>query len=65
MSYYHFHLLRHTHATLLLTNGADEKAVQKRLGHSKKEITTNTYYHATQASRQEALQILEDNIPIF
>lgn len=65
MSYYHFHLLRHTHATLLLTNGADEKAVQKRLGHSKKEITTNTYYHTTQASRQEALQILEDNIPIF
>jgi integrase len=59
MKYYHFHLLRHTHATLLLTNGANEKAVQKRLGHSKKEITTNTYYHATQAARQEALQITD------
>lgn len=63
MEYYHFHLLRHTHATMLLTNGANEKAVQQRLGHSKKEITTNTYYHATQAARQEALQLIENDIP--
>lgn len=59
MEYYHFHLLRHTHATLLLANGANEKAVQQRLGHSKKEITTNTYYHATQEARQEALQLTD------
>ncbi|MDO4171053.1 MAG: site-specific integrase [Lachnospiraceae bacterium] len=59
MDYYHFHLLRHTHATILLSNGANEKAVQERLGHSKKEITTNTYYHATQSARKEALHIAE------
>ena len=39
-----FHCLRHTSATILLTNGCDIKTVSARLGHSSIE-TTNIYVH--------------------
>ncbi len=38
-----FHDLRHLQATLLIQSGANVKAVSKRLGHSRTEITLNTY----------------------
>ena len=38
-----FHDLRHLQATLLINNGANVKSVSKRLGHSKTDITLNTY----------------------
>lgn len=41
-----FHELRHTHATLLISNGVDVKTVQGRLGHSSADITMNVYAHA-------------------
>jgi integrase len=40
-----FHDLRHTHATLLLSRGESIKAVSKRLGHSKADITLRVYAH--------------------
>ena len=40
-----FHGLRHTHATLLLLNGINIKAVSVRLGHSSVKITLDTYGH--------------------
>lgn len=40
-----FHGLRHTHATLLLLNGINIKAVSVRLGHSSVKITLDTYCH--------------------
>lgn len=49
-----FHDLRHTHATLLLTNNANIKAVSKRLGHDGITETLNTYTHV--------LDIMEDHI---
>lgn len=44
---FHFHILRHTHATQLLENGASIKLVQERLGHARPEITLQTYSHVT------------------
>ena len=38
-----FHDLRHLQATILIQSGANVKAVSKRLGHSKTDITLNTY----------------------
>ena len=39
------HDLRHTHATLLLKNGAPLKVVSERLGHSSPAFTMATYQH--------------------
>lgn len=39
----HFHDLRHLQATILIQSGVNVKAVSKRLGHSKVDITLNTY----------------------
>lgn len=54
-----FHLLRHTHATMLIENGANMKDVQKRLGHSKLSVTMDTYAHVTQKMSQETTDIFE------
>ncbi|MDU2066276.1 MAG: tyrosine-type recombinase/integrase [Sporomusaceae bacterium] len=40
--------LRHTHATILIENGANVKDVQARLGHTNIETTLGKYIHATQ-----------------
>lgn len=39
------HDLRHTHATLLLLNGVNVKAVSVRLGHSSAQVTLDLYSH--------------------
>ena len=41
----HPHLLRHTHATILIRAGWDASYVQKRLGHAQVQTTLNTYVH--------------------
>jgi integrase len=40
-----FHDLRHTHATLLLSQGQSIKAVSYRLGHAKADVTLRVYAH--------------------
>lgn len=54
-----FHSLRHTHATILVENGAPIKDVQKRLGHEKIETTLQTYVHNTEDMRQASVEIFE------
>lgn len=46
---YHFHTLRHTHATYLLANGHPMRAVSQRLGHSDVRTTMTIYAHVLPA----------------
>jgi integrase len=49
-----FHDMRHTHATLLLENGATERQVAERLGITV-EMVHETYGHVTPRMRASAL----------
>ena len=53
-----FHALRHTSATLLLSNGTNIKNVATRLGHSQLK-TTNRYVHAVEQAERQAANTLE------
>ena len=55
-----FHSLRHTHATMLVENGAPLKYVQRRLGHKKIDVTMNIYQHLTEALREKGNAIIEN-----
>ena len=52
------HELRHTQATLLLSQGVDIKTVQNRLGHSNASITLNWYAHAVPENDRAAADTL-------
>ena len=52
---YGIHALRHTFATLLLSNGVDIKTVSELLGHSDVTITYNTYIHVVDDLKRKAL----------
>jgi ATP-dependent helicase/nuclease subunit A len=56
---FNFHSLRHTHATMLLENGANIKEIQARLGHSRISTTMDTYSHVTRKMKQETVDIFE------
>lgn len=54
-----FHDLRHTAATLLLSQGVHPKVVQERLGHSQINTTLDTYSHVLPSMQEEAAGKLE------
>ncbi|MCC0628488.1 MULTISPECIES: site-specific integrase [unclassified Clostridioides] len=56
---FNFHSLRHTHATMLLENGANIKDIQHRLGHAKISTTMDTYSHVTNNMRNQTVNIFE------
>ena len=56
----HPHKLRHTFASIAITNGADVASVSEKLGHSDKAITLRMYTHADQESIRRASQIFRD-----
>lgn len=47
------HVLRHTHASLLLANGMSTDAISRRLGHENSEITRQVYLHVTQKLKEQ------------
>jgi integrase len=49
-----FHDLRHTSATLLLTQGIHPKVVQERLGHAHISLTLDTYSHVVPSMQADA-----------
>lgn len=53
------HAFRHTMASALFYNGADEISVSKRLGHAQVSTTTNIYGHIMQEADQRNADILE------
>lgn len=56
---FNFHALRHTHATILIENGADIKDVQMRLGHAQLRTTMDTYVHDTDKMKRKSVDIFE------
>lgn len=54
------HDFRHSHASVLVNNGINIQEVARRLGHSKVEITWNTYSHLYPKEEEKAIAILEN-----
>ncbi|MFO0852700.1 MAG: tyrosine-type recombinase/integrase [Gemmataceae bacterium] len=55
---FHFHMMRHASASLLLAHGADVKTVQSRLGHSTAATTMDVYAHALDRGQQKAADLM-------
>lgn len=52
------HDFRHSHASLLANNGINIQEIARRLGHSKVEITWNTYAHLYPREEERAVTVL-------
>jgi integrase len=53
------HVLRHTCAYLMLSNGTDPVTVQQVLGHASVKTTLDRYGHSTPARKVEAGQVVD------
>jgi integrase len=53
------HEARHTFASLLIDSGANAKAVQEFMGHSKIQTTFDTYGHLLPGSHDEVRQRMD------
>ena len=53
------HDFRHSHASLLVNNGINIQEVARRLGHSKIEMTWNTYSHLYPREEDRAIAVLD------
>tara|TARA_Y100000588_G_scaffold251535_1_gene266024 strand:- start:5130 stop:5861 length:732 start_codon:yes stop_codon:yes gene_type:complete len=52
----HFHMLRHTFATRLLTSGAPMIAVSRWMGHSSVKVTDQTYGHLIPGAQDHLIE---------
>lgn len=57
---FHPHKLRHSAASIAITNGADVASVSERLGHSDTAVTLRMYTHANSESIRRAGQTVRD-----
>lgn len=53
------HDFRHSHASLLANEGINIQEIARRLGHSKIEVTWNTYAHLYPREEERAIKILD------
>jgi len=60
LPHFRFHDLRHTCATLLLTQNVNPKVVSEMLGHSSIAITLDTYSHVLPNMQDSAARALEE-----
>ena len=56
----HPHKLRHTMASLLISNGTDVLTVSKRLGHAQVSTTTDIYSHKIKEADERAAESIAD-----
>lgn len=56
---FHFHQLRHTFTSNLLSNGAAPKDVQELLGHADVSTTMNIYAHSTRDAKRSSARLLD------
>lgn len=56
---FHFHTLRHTYTSDLLSGGAKPKDVQELLGHSDVSTTMNIYAHSTREAKRTSAKLLD------
>ena len=56
---FHFHQLRHTYTSNLLSNGAAPKDLQELLGHSDVSTTMNIYAHSTRKAKRNSARLLD------
>lgn len=57
---FHPHKLRHSFASVALTNGADITTVSELLGHADPVITLRVYAHANEESKQKAANLVQE-----
>jgi hypothetical protein len=52
--------VRHSHATIIASQNAPQKAVQERLGHATSRMTADVYTHATTTIQDQAVSALDN-----
>ena len=57
-----WHTLRHTHGTLLHSQGTPLKVAQAQLGHSHMATTLDIYTHASGTAQRDAVNLLEEQL---
>jgi len=55
-----FHALRHTNASIMISEGVDTVTISGRLGHSDKNVTLNTYSHVISAKEKQAANKMDN-----
>jgi len=58
----HWHTLRHTHGTLLHSQGTPLKVAQAQLGHSHMATTLEVYTHSSVSAQRDAVNLLEGQL---
>lgn len=61
---FRFHDIRHTFASLLLSNGESPVYVMEQMGHSSIKMTVDIYGHLIPSSNRQAVNQLDENEPI-
>jgi integrase len=55
----HFHALRHTHASMLISAGVDIVQISRRLGHASPTITLGVYAHLFKKDDENVVAAIE------
>lgn len=59
---YGFHIFRHTHASILLNQGANWKEIQVRMGHKSISTTMDLYAHLAPQKKAQAVELIQQKL---